>query len=51
MYGVPLQLGHIFHFITSLMCDGRDKSVVTEMSEEGWRKRGFEIEQEIMYFN
>lgn len=39
-----------FHFITSLVCDGRDKTVVTEMSEGG-RKGGFEIEREIMYFN
>lgn len=40
----------IFHFITSFVCDDTDKTVVTEISEGG-RKRGFEIEREIMYFN
>lgn len=35
IYGVPLLHGHIFHFITQLMCDGRDKTVVTEMSVGG----------------
>ena len=37
---VPLPLTRIFHFITSLVCDDRDKTVVTEMSERGGRKKG-----------
>lgn len=36
---VPLPLTRIFHFITSLVCDDRDKTAVTEMSEGG-RKKG-----------
>lgn len=36
---VPLPLTRIFHFITSLVCDDRDKTVVTEMSGGG-RKKG-----------
>lgn len=39
-----------FHSITSLVCNDTDKTVVTEMSDGG-RNGGFEIEQEIMYFN
>lgn len=35
---VPLLLAHIFHFITSLVCDDRDKTVVTEMSGRGEEK-------------
>lgn len=35
---VPLLLTRIFHFITSLVCDDRDKTVVTEMSEGGREK-------------
>lgn len=49
---------HIFHFITSLVCDDGDKTVVTEMSVEekeeeegGGESEGFEIEREIMHFN
>lgn len=48
---VSLLLEHIFHFITSLVCDDGDKTVVTEMSEQGGGRGGFKIEREIMYFN
>lgn len=37
---VPLLHTRIFHFITSLVCDDKDKTVVTEMSEGGRKKKG-----------
>lgn len=40
---VPPPLTRIFHFITSLVCDDRDKTAVTEMSEGGKEKGGLKL--------